>query len=28
VLVNGTPVVNRGELVPSVAPGRGVRRAM
>ena len=28
VLVNGTLVVDRGELVPSVAPGRGVRRAM
>jgi N-acyl-D-aspartate/D-glutamate deacylase len=27
VLVNGTPVVDRGELVPSVAPGRGVRAA-
>jgi N-acyl-D-aspartate/D-glutamate deacylase len=25
VLVNGTLVVDRGELVPSVAPGRGVR---
>jgi N-acyl-D-aspartate/D-glutamate deacylase len=27
VLVNGTVVVDRGELVPSVAPGRGVRTA-
>ncbi len=26
VMVNGTLVVNRGELVPGVAPGRGVRR--
>ena len=26
VLVNGTLVVNRGELVPDVAPGRGVRK--
>jgi N-acyl-D-aspartate/D-glutamate deacylase len=27
VLVNGTLVVNKGELVPNVAPGRGVRKA-
>lgn len=27
VLVNGTVVVDKGELAPSVAPGRGVRRA-
>jgi N-acyl-D-aspartate/D-glutamate deacylase len=26
VMVNGTLVVNRGELVPGAAPGRGVRR--
>jgi dihydroorotase len=26
VIVNGTLVVNRGELVPGVMPGRGVRR--
>ena len=26
VVVNGTPVVDRGELVSGVAPGRGVRR--
>ena len=26
VIVNGTVVVNRGELVPNVAPGRGVKR--
>ena len=28
VVVNGTLVVNRGELAPGVAPGRGVRRAV
>jgi dihydroorotase len=26
VIVNGTLVVNRGELVPNIAPGRGIRR--
>jgi N-acyl-D-aspartate/D-glutamate deacylase len=26
VMVHGTLVVDRGELVPGVAPGRGVRR--
>jgi N-acyl-D-aspartate/D-glutamate deacylase len=28
VLVNGTVVVNKGELVEGVAPGRGIRRAV
>lgn len=28
VLVNGTLVVNKGELVSSIAPGRGVRKAL
>ncbi|HLH18605.1 MAG TPA: amidohydrolase family protein [Bryobacteraceae bacterium] len=27
VLVNGTPVVSKGELVEGVAPGKGIRRA-